>query len=335
MANKLKRLRQPISLVASAAVGGKKEGEGPLGKKFDYIDPSGCFGKEKWEQSEAEAQALALNFALHKVKWKPEDLDVMIAGDLINQCTSSGYGLLQFDAPFLGIFGACSTSAEGLLLSALLLDSGHFEKISVVSSSHFCSAERQFRSPVEYGGQRPPTAQWTVTGAGAFLLEKGNSGTALISEVLPGTVQNAGMDDPNNMGAAMAPAALNTLLTYFQESGKKPSDFDMVITGDLGNEGSKILLELGKNSGLDLEGCYNDCGLMIYDRNTQDVHSGGSGCGCAATVLASFILPEMERKKLKDILFVATGALLSADSVKQGLTIPAVAHLVHLTGNNG
>ena len=169
MENKLKRLHQPISLVASAAVGGKKEGEGPFTKNFDYIDPSGSFGKEKWEQSEAEAQALALNFALHKAKWKPEDLGAMVAGDLINQCTSSGYGLLQFGAPFLGIFGACSTSAEGLLLSALLLDSGHFEKISVVSSSHFCSAERQFRSPVEYGSQRPPTAQWTVTGAGAFL----------------------------------------------------------------------------------------------------------------------------------------------------------------------
>lgn len=334
MENKLKRLHQPISLVASAAVGGKKEGEGPFGKNFDYIDPSGSFGKEKWEQSEAEAQALALNFALHKAKWKPEDLGAMMAGDLINQCTSSGYGLLQFDAPFLGIFGACSTSAEGLLLSALLLDSGHFEKISVVSSSHFCSAERQFRSPVEYGGQRPPTAQWTVTGAGAFLLERECGGKVLINEVLPGTVRNAGIDDPNNMGAAMAPAALDTLLAYFRESGKKPSDFDLVLTGDLGNEGSKILLELGMESGLNLEGRHNDCGLMIYDRNTQDIHSGGSGCGCAATVLSSFILPEMEKKSLKDILFVATGALLSADSVKQGLTIPAVAHLVHLTGNN-
>ena len=152
--------------------------------------------------------------------------------------------------------------------------------------------------------------------------------------MLPGTVRNAGIDDPNNMGAAMAPAALDTLLAYFRESGKKPSDFDLVLTGDLGNEGSKTLLELGKESGLNLEGRHNDCGLMIYDRNTQDVHSGGSGCGCAATVLSSFILPEMEKKNLKDILFVATGALLSADSVKQGLTIPAVAHLVHLTGNN-
>ncbi len=330
MENRIKRMKNDVYLTSFAAVGGKKEGEGPIGNKFDYIDTSDQFGKDKWEQSEAESQALALNFALNKRKMDPKELGVMLAGDLINQCASSGYGLLNFDAPFLGIFGACSTSAEGLLLAALLLDSGHFQKAAVVSSSHFCSAERQFRSPVEYGGQRPPTAQWTVTGAGAFILERETSAPVTVSEVVVGKTTDCGIDDPNNMGAAMAPAALDTLQTYFTESHTAPTDFDMILTGDLGYEGSSILLELGKSTGLDLSQNHFDCGLKIFDRKKQDVHAGGSGCGCAASVLSCEILPKMVSGELHDVLFLATGALMSADAVKQGLCIPSIAHLVHL-----
>ena len=333
MEKRVKRLNNRIMITSAAAVGGKKEGEGPLGVNFDYIDRSDRFGKETWEQSEAESQFLALNFTLNKKKLQAQDLGVLLAGDLINQCTSSAYGLCDYDTPFLGIYGACSTSAEGLLIASILLDSGHFEKAAAVSSSHFCSAERQFRSPVEYGGQRAPTAQWTVTGAGAFLLEKNASEQGVqVVEVLPGKTQNGGIDDPANMGAAMAPAALDTLLTYFRESKTKPSDFDLILTGDLGYEGSEILKDLSNKEGYCLDGLHNDCGLMIYDRKKQDVHAGGSGCGCAATVLASTILPKLLCGKYRDVLFMATGALMSADSLKQGLTIPAIAHLIHLKG---
>ena len=330
MENKLKRLHQPISLVASAAVGGKKEGECPFGKNFDYIDPSGSFGKEKWEQSEAEAQALALNFALHKAKWKPEDLGAMVAGDLINQCTSSGYGLLQFDAPFLGIFGACSTSAEGLLLSALLLDSGHFEKISVVSSSHFCSAERQFRSPVEYGGQRPPTAQWTATAAGCAVI--GKSASPHIEAATFGRITDYGVKDANNMGAAMAPAACSTITAFLQDTKTQPEDLNLILTGDLGYVGSTLLRELmRKQEHIDITTCHNDCGLMLYRLNEQDVNSGGSGCGCSAAVVCSHIVSEMRSGRLNKVLFVGTGALLSAVSPLQGETVPSIAHAVLLT----
>lgn len=333
MEKRIKTLKEKVGIIACSSVGGKREGEGPIGTDFDYIDRTDRFGKETWEQSEAESQYMALNFALNKIDLSPQDLGVLLAGDLVNQCTSSAYGLLDYDTPFLGIYGACSTCAEGLLLAALLLDGGHFQRAAVVSSSHFCSAERQFRSPLEYGGQRAPTAQWTVTGAGAFLLEReGTVPLAHITEVLPGKTINGGINDPANMGAAMAPAALDTLLAYFKESGKGPSDFDLILTGDLGHEGSEILRDLSSREGYCIDGIHNDCGLMIYDRHKQDVHAGGSGCGCAATVLASKVIKDLEQGRIKNLLFMATGALMSADSLKQGLTIPAIAHLVHLKG---
>ena len=327
---RLIRLNNAVSVLSYAAVGGRKEGEGPLGHLFDYIDEDDSFGKKTWEQSEAESQAMALNFALHKCKKSPRDLDVMLAGDLLNQCASSDYGLLDFDVPYLGIFGACSTSAEGLLIASLLLDGGHIDRAAVISSSHFCSAERQFRSPVEYGGQRAPTAQWTVTGAGAFILERSEKSRARISDVLVGKTVDMGINDPANMGAAMAPAAYDTLRAYFRESGTLPANYDLILTGDLGREGSAILEDLCKNAGFDLSGRHSDCGLRIYDPEKQDVHAGGSGCGCAASVLASEILPKIERGEYKNLLFMATGALMSADAVKQGLTIPGIAHLVHI-----
>ena len=326
---RIKKLKNCVEIAASAAVGGRKEGEGPLRGLFDFIDRSDTFGKSTWEQAEGESQALALNFALHKCNWREEDLDVMLAGDLLNQCASSDYGLLDFNVPFLGVFGACSTSAEGLLIASLLLDGGHFERAAVISSSHFCSAERQFRSPVEYGGQRAPTAQWTVTGAGAFLLDRKEAVHTRISDVMIGKTVDRGIDDPANMGAAMAPAAFDTLCAYFAESDTAPTDYDLILTGDLGREGSGILEDLCAKAGYDLRGRHSDCGLRIFDREKQDVHAGGSGCGCAASVLAAEILPEMERGRIQNLLFMATGALMSADAVKQGLTIPGIAHLVH------
>lgn len=322
------RPERPVSVTVTAAVGGKKEWNGPLGARFDYIDESDRFGKKTWEQSEAESQAIALRLALNKSSLRETDLDAVVAGDLLNQCASSSYGLMNFRIPFLGIFGACSTPAEGMLISTLMLDGGHYRRIGVVSSSHFCSAERQFRAPVEYGGQRPPTAQWTVTGAGAFILENA-PGRVQIDRLQIGRIVDAGIDDPGNMGAAMAPAAFEAFRDFFEFSGKKPADYDLILTGDLGAEGSAILKELALRAGIDLKR-HNDCGLMIYDRATQDVQAGGSGCGCSAAVMASYILPQMFEGNVGSVLYAATGALMSADAVKQGLCIPGIAHIVSL-----
>ncbi len=329
MSGILKLATRP-AIISAASVVGKKEYDGPIGRVFDVVDETDTFGMPTFEQSESEMQRRALCLALDKAQLKIADVDALFAGDLINQCTSSGYGLASFDAPFFGLFGACSTIAEGLILSALLVDSGKLARAAAVTSSHYCSAERQFRSPLEYGGQRAPTAQWTVTGAAAFILGEGSG--ARISEVLPGRVTDKGITDATNMGAAMAPAAVDTLTRYFCESGRKPSDFSAIVTGDLGFEGSGILSDFLKIEGFDISKNHADCGLIIYDRELQDVHAGGSGCGCSATVLASFLLPKLESGELRDILFLATGAMMSPASIQQGLTIPGIAHLLHIVG---
>ena len=274
-------------------------------------------------------QKQALTLALRKKGYDPHDIDALFAGDLMNQCTSSAYGLLGFDIPFFGLYGACSTAAEGLILASLLLESGQFERTAAVSSSHYYSSERQFRFPVEYGGQRAPTAQWTVTGAGAFVLENAGSGVR-VSEVLPGRTCDKGITDLNNMGAAMAPAAIDTLTRYFSESRYKPQDFDLIATGDLGYEGAKIVRDFMGEHGFDHNTKYDDCGLMIFNREQQDMHAGGSGCGCSASVLATYILPELQTGSLRHALLVGTGALMSPASVQQGQSIPGIGHLVHL-----
>ena len=328
------RLGSLPSIVATGNVVGKKEHEGPLGRYFDSYDETDTFGMKTWEQSESEMQRLALNRALDSGGFGIHDVDAIFAGDLINQCTSSGYGLANFDAPFFGLYGACSTIAEGLILSSMLVDSGKFTRAAAVTSSHNCSAERQFRFPLEYGGQRPPTAQWTVTGSGAFIIGE-HSRPPYIAEVLPGRVNDKGIHDANNMGAAMAPAAIDTLKRYFDESGKKPEDFSAIFTGDLGYEGSGILVDFLRAEGYDISGVHRACGLIIYARKGQDVHAGGSGCGCSATVLSGFIIRKMLELELRDILFIATGALMSPASLQQGLTIPGIAHLVRLTMSEG
>lgn len=318
------------SIVCAATVVGKKEMDGPLARCFDKYDETDTFGMPTWEQSESEMQRIALNTAMDKGGFKIHDIDAIFAGDLINQCTSSGYGLANFDTQFFGLFGACSTMAETLILSSMLIDSGKYSRTAAVTSSHNCTAERQFRFPLEYGGQRTPTAQWTVTGSAAVILSE-HTDAPYIADVLPGRVVDKGISDAGNMGAAMAPSAVDTLKRYFDESGKQPSDFDAIYTGDLGYEGSGILVDFLRVEGYDIGGVHEDCGLIIYDRERQDMHAGGSGCGCSATVLAGHILREMREGRLRDILFIATGAMMNTASLQQGLTIPGIAHLVHIT----
>lgn len=314
------------AIVAAASVVGKYEKEGPLGDCFDLHDPTEKFGMSTWERAESEMQRLAFNTALAKASSNERDIEALFAGDLQNQCVGSSYGLLDFDVPYYGLYGACSTAAESIMLASAFLSADYYNTAAAVTSSHYCSAERQYRTPLEYGAQRSPTAQWTVTGAGAFILSR--EGRVRVCEALPGIVVEKGINDASNMGAAMAPAAASTLLRYFSLSGHDPHEFDAIITGDLGHEGGSLLCELLSAQGLDIRDRYDDCGMMIYSRQKQDMHSGGSGCGCSAVVLASHLLPRLRERDMRRILFIGTGAMMSPSSLQQGLAIPAVAHLV-------
>ncbi len=330
MQKTIKFLNKP-KLVSSASVVGKKEKEGPLGDYFDMHDPTDKFGRKTFEQAESEMQRLALNLALSKIKLGREEIDAVFAGDLMNQCTGSSYGLASFGIPFFGLYGACSTAAEALMLSAITVDRKVFKTASAVASSHNSSAERQFRFPLEYGSQRPPTAQWTATAAAAFIISERGESNICLSEALPGRMIDKGITDANNMGAAMAPAAADTLLRYFSEAEHDPNNFDLILTGDLGYEGHSICRELMKSEGLDLGERYSDCGILLYDRASQDTHCGGSGCGCSASVTASYIMDSFRIGKIKDILLVGTGALMSPSSVQQGLSIAGIGHLVRIS----
>ena len=320
------------AIVSAASVVGKWEHEGPLGDCFDLHDNTDKFGMTSWEMAESEMQRLAFNTALAKLSTSERSIDALFAGDLLNQCVSSSYGLLDFDIPYFGLYGACSTAAEGLMMAASFVSAGYFNTAAAVTSSHYCSAERQYRTPIEYGAQRSPTAQWTVTGAGAFIIK--NTGSVRITEAMPGIVVEKGISDASNMGAAMAPAVVNTLLRYFDQTNSSPSDFDLIVTGDLGYEGATILVELMMSQGYDMKSVYNDCGTMIYDRKRQDKHAGGSGCGCSAVVLASYLFPRIESGELKNVLLIGTGAMMSPSSIQQGQAIPAVAHLIRLRHGN-
>lgn len=322
-------IEHPVSAAFSASITGKKEGEGPLGFCFDRVIEDTTAGEKSWEKAESRMQKDVVALLLKKSGNSPPDIDGILSGDLLNQCVGSTYGLLEYRIPFLGIYGACSTMAEGLVLASILVDSGAFKKCLAVTSSHFCSAERQFRFPLEYGGIRTPTSQWTATAAGAVLVETSKTGP-FIEAVTIGTVEDFGIKDANNMGAAMAPAAASTIERYFLDTEKKPEDFDLILTGDLGAVGSELLLDLLGRKGIDIRSRHNDCGLLLFDRESQDVHAGGSGCGCSASVLSSFILPRMREGILKHILFIATGALHSTTSTQQGESIPSIAHLVEI-----
>lgn len=317
-------------IISASSVVGHKEHDGPIGECFDIFDEKDKFKKNTWEKAESEMQRLALSLALEKAGFAESEIDALFAGDLLNQCVSSAYGLLDFDIPYFGLYGACSTAVEGIMLSSLLISGGHYKKCAAVTSSHFCSAEQQYRNPLEYGGQRAPTAQWTVTGSGAFIIGNEESQGVRITHALPGIVIDKGVNDAANMGAAMAPAALDTLTRFFKQSGTHPRDYDAIYTGDLGLEGSKILKELMYIDGYELGDNYQDCGNIIFDRETQDVHCGGSGCGCSAVVLASYILPKLKSGEIKNALVIGTGAMMSPSSLKQGQSIPAIAHLIML-----
>lgn len=326
--------RLQAAILGAGSVVGKKEHEGPLGQCFDLHDPDDLFGKKTWESAESEAQRMALRLALFKAGLQDGDVDLLLAGDLLNQCIGSAYGLLSYDIPYLGLYGACSTCAEGLLLASAMISADFAHTAGVVTSSHYCAAERQYRTPLEYGAQRAPTAQWTVTGAGAFLLGAvpAKAPCICITGGMAGKVQDSGICDAANMGAAMAPAAVDTLERWLTDTGKPPTDWDLVVTGDLGFEGGALFLSLAEARGIRIADRYADCGQLIYDRARQDVHAGGSGCGCSATVLAGHLLPRLQDGSLHRILFLATGALMSPDSLKQGENIPAVAHLIELCG---
>ncbi len=316
-------------ILSHAAVVGKKEGEGPLGKVFDHVHQDTTLGEKTWEKAESALQKDAVTRALNKAALSPSQIQYLFAGDLLNQCTASTFGLRDLCIPMYGQFGACSTMAQTLSMAAIFVDSGAADLCCAVTSSHFCTAERQFRFPLEYGGQRTPTSQWTATAAGAAIVGMGGSGVH-IEHVLAGRQMDLGVTDANDMGSAMAPAAADTIYRFLQDTHTTPNDYDLILTGDLSAMGSEMLHELLRKKGVELGDRHNDCGLMIYDRETQDVHAGGSGCGCSAAVLCSHILNQMEAGKLHNLLFVGTGALMSPTTSQQGESIPGIAHLVHL-----
>ena len=329
MKNPIISLSNPPKITACYSVAGHKEAEGPLGKYFDETSTDDKFGKDTWESAESEMQLRCIRGAIKRAGISECDVDIVLAGDLLNQCVGSNYALSSVDIPFVGLYGACSTCALGLATGACLYSGGVIDTCCTVTSSHYCSSERQFRFPLEYGGQRTPTAQWTTTGSGAFLLS--NEGNVKITEVMFGKAIDKGISDICNMGAAMAPSAIDTLLRYFQNSAFAPESFDLIVTGDLGYEGSEILKDLLLGEGIDIRKNHTDCGLMVFDRESQDVHAGGSGCGCSAAVMSATIVPNLERGVLNNVLFVGTGALMSPLSLAQGGTIPAISHLIHLT----
>lgn len=323
------RLKNPPKIISTSAVVGNEEKNGPMGDKFLNFSSDNKFGKDTWEKAESEMQRLALSGALKNGGITDTEVDILLAGDLLNQCIGSSYGLLDFDIPYIGLYGACSTCALSLALGSIAYSGGYASTVAAVTSSHYCSSERQFRFPLEYGGQRAPSCQWTVTGAGAFIL--GDRGNTSITEIVFGKSIDMGINDINNMGAAMAPSCIDTIKRYFNNSEYSPEDFDLIVTGDLGLEGSDILKELLLNEGIDIRKSHADCGLLIYDIEAQDKHSGGSGCGCSASVMAADIIKRLDTCELNDVLFIGTGALMNPMTMYQGGTIPAISHLIHLS----
>lgn len=324
------KLDSSPSIYTFAAVGGKAEGDGPLGKEFDMICEDNCGGEDSWEKSENKLQQLALEKAFEKQKLAPKDIELIFAGDLLNQCTGSGYALRDMKIPFLGVYGACSTMAESLLLASLMVDGQITNNAAAVTSSHFCSAERQFRFPLNYGSVRTPSAQWTATASGALLVTNHDK-PPYVKSVTVGKITDMGIKDANNMGAAMAGAAYDTISRHLKNLNQTPDDYDIILTGDLGKVGRDLLLDLFNRDGVDLSAKHNDCGLLIYDFDKQDVHSGGSGCGCGASVLCGHFLKRVQSGEIKNLLFAATGALLSPTMVQQGESIPGISHAVHIS----
>ena len=322
------KIPSPVYISASASVVGIKEGEGPLGTMFDMVGKDDLFGCETWEEAESTLQKEAVTLALGKAKMKGEEIRYLFAGDLLGQAMATTLGLGSFQVPLFGLFGACSTCGEALSLGTMSVAGGFAKHVISVTSSHFGSAEKEFRFPLEYGGQRPPSTTWTVTGSGAFVLssEKREGVKAGITGITTGCIVDYGIKDSLNMGCTMAPAAAELICQHFKDFGTKPEDYDKIITGELGCVGQRALFDLLKEKGYDIEGCHMDCGIEIYDAKVQNTGAGGSGCGCCATVLAAYLLEKISTGVWKRILFVPTGALMSKTSYNEGNTVPGIAH---------
>lgn len=317
----------PPVITQWASIAGKKEKEGPLGKHYDHTHQDSYFGQKTWELGEKRMQQLALQTLAKKAGIRQSEFDVVFSGDLLNQCIGSSFTLRNTGIPHLGLYGACSTMAESLLMASMAVGGGFRHHAVAMTSSHFASSERQYRFPLGYGGQRTPTAQWTVTGAGAAMVCKNGKGPKITACTI-GTVTDLGIKDANNMGAAMAPAALSTIKAHFKDLQTTADAYDLIVTGDLGQLGKDILLDMAQHEGISLRGKLTDCGTMVFDCVKQDVHCGGSGCGCSAITLCGYLLNQLNEKKLRKILFCGTGALLSPTSTQQGLPIPGVCHAV-------
>ena len=321
------KLDNPVTIFETASIVGKKEADGPLAKYFDVCLQDEFFGEKTWEKAESKMIKFAIETVIRKSNIAVSDIDYLLAGDLLNQCISSSFGIRDFEIPFLGIFGACSTFVEGMMIGSMLLDGGAGNHALAATSSHFCSAEKQFRFPLELGNQRPPTSQWTVTGSSAAVLSKSGTGP-FITHVTPGKIVDRGITDANNMGSAMAPAAVSTILTHLKDTGRKPTYYDAIITGDLGHIGKEIVQDLCKTKGYNINGNYDDCGVLIFDKSKQDTHSGGSGCACIGSVFSGYFFKQLRDKKLNKILLIATGALTNSTSAQQGESIPGIAHAI-------
>ena len=320
---------KPPVILAASSIAGEKEGQGPLGKLFDHVEKDPKFGKKTWEEAESTMQSMAAQQVLLKADLKKDQLDYIFAGDLLGQLIATSFGIMQLERPIFGLYGACSTMGESLMLAAMAAAGGFAHYAMALTSSHFAGAEKQFRFPLPYGNQRPLSATWTVVGSGAVIVTdhdiKGK-GMARVTAATPGRIIDFGVKDSLNMGACMAPAACDTLCQHFLDFNRKPEDYDAIITGDLGSVGQKILFDLVQEQGYDITKQHLDCGMLIYDAGKQDTHAGGSGCGCSAVTLASYILPKMKRKEWQRVLFVPTGALHSTVSFNEGQSVPGIAH---------
>ncbi|MCQ2382192.1 MAG: stage V sporulation protein AD, partial [Clostridia bacterium] len=323
------KFESPVSINSVYSIVGPKEGEGPLGKYFDYILEDEFWGEKTWEKSETKVAKECVANCISKVQLSYQDINYLLAGDLINQCTPSSFGSRDTNIPFLGLFGACSTFVEGMSIGSMLIDGGYADNIVCATSSHFCSAEKQFRFPLELGNQRPPSAQWTVTGSGSALLSNTGNGP-YVTHVTTGKIVDMGIKDANNMGSAMAPAAADTMYMHFKDTGRAPSYYDMILTGDLGHIGKSILVDLMESRGYNIKSNYNDCGVLMFDKEKQDTHAGGSGCACCATTFCGYIYKQLQAKKIKKVLLIATGALMSPTTAQQSESIPGIAHAVSI-----
>lgn len=333
--------RKRPRIIGACSIVGEKEGQGPMAKWFDLILEEDSYGEKTWEKSESKMLKQSILLALQKSGKEKKDIEIILSGDLLNQLMSSSFMARDLSIPFLGLYGACSTMAESMVLGSVLIDGGYANNIAAGASSHFCTSERQFRMPLEHGNQRPPSAQWTVTGAGSFILsanDKGDEAMAqgsgikeiYVTHATIGKIIDAGIKDANQMGAAMAPAAVDTIMKHLSDTGRDPGFYDVILTGDLGKIGKNIAIDMLKGVNIDISSVYDDCGAMIYNEG-QDTHSGGSGCGCSASIYASYIYKEVRAGKIKNALLISTGAMLSTISPQQGESIPGIAHAVAIT----